>query len=74
MLALSLATPVLLVHLVLAAMTRLAAGGSGPPPPGGEAIEMLGGWVRLALCLLALSAAWLTFPEAWARGWGTLSG
>jgi hypothetical protein len=72
-LALALAAPVLLVHLVLDALTGLAAGSSGATDsPGNEAIEMVGGWARLALCLLALSAAWLTFPEAWGRGWGTL--
>lgn len=72
-LALALATPVLLVHLVLEALTGLAAGRSGGPVSSGrDATELVGGWVRVALCLLALSAAWLTFPEAWGRGWGTL--
>ncbi len=68
-LALGLATPVLLVHLVFDALTGLT---TGPGSSQTTAHELVGGWVRLALCLLALSAAWLTFPEAWGSGWGTL--
>lgn len=64
-LALSLATPVLLVAAGLELFTSLFAGRRW-----GDAVGDLGRWLRLAMALAALAASWATHPQAWVRAAG----
>lgn len=63
-LALTLATPVLLTTATLDLGLRLASRGVATPV--GEALRP---WVCSAAALLALGAAWAAYPAAWLRAW-----
>jgi flagellar biosynthesis protein FliR len=62
LLALALATPVLLSVAVVDLSSR--AVGSGPMASG-FLLEAMRPWFRLSLALLALGASWAAFPESW---------
>jgi type III secretory pathway component EscT len=66
-LALALATPVLLTVAVVDLGLRLLGRGPTPAEPITEAVRP---WLRTAAALVALGASWSTFPDAWARGLG----
>ena len=66
-LALALATPVLLTVAVADLATRLLGRGSDPA---GALMDALRPWLRTAGALIALGASWAAYPEAWARGLG----
>jgi len=63
-LALTLATPVLLTAATLDLGLRLACRGVAVPL--GEALRP---WLCAAAGLVALGAAWAAYPEAWLRAW-----
>ena len=63
-LALTLATPVLLTTATLDLGLRLASRGVAAPM--GEALRP---WVGSAAALVALGAAWAAYPAAWLRAW-----
>ena len=63
-LALTLATPVLLTAATLDLGLRLACRGVAVPV--GEALRP---WLCAAAGLVALGAAWAAYPEAWLRTW-----
>ncbi len=66
LLALALATPVLLVRAVMApAMWAMLRG-----PGGVVGLDVLRPWIVAAAALVALGAAWMSFPEAWAMALG----
>lgn len=66
-LALALATPVLLTLAVVDLGTRLLGRG---PAPAEAMMDALRPWLRTAAALIALGASWSAYPEAWARGLG----
>lgn len=66
-LALSLATPVLLSLAVVDLATRLLGRGPAPAEP---VMDALRPWARTAAALVALGASWSAYPEAWARSLG----
>ncbi len=66
-LALALASPVLLCAVLTDAALRLL--GRGPASVGGV-IDAFRPWASTALALAALAAAWQAYPEAWTRALG----
>lgn len=66
-LALALATPVLLTAAVADLATRLLGRGSDPAAALSDALRP---WLRTAGALIALGASWAAYPEAWVRGLG----
>lgn len=67
LLALTLATPVLLAAAVADLGVRLMTRGPGAAEPVGAALVP---WVRTAAALVALGASWSARPEAWAGALG----
>jgi flagellar biosynthesis protein FliR len=63
-LALALATPVLLTAAVADTVTRLVSRGPGPVS---VAFAPLEPWLRVAAGLLALGASWAAYGHVWAR-------
>jgi flagellar biosynthesis protein FliR len=66
-LALALATPVLLAIVVVDVAVRLFGRG---PAPAGPAADSLVPWLRVALALVALGASWSAYTGAWTRAVG----